>query len=366
MANNVFHGSDIEKIEELYGINKNKIINYSANVNPLGMPKSTKMALIDNINALEAYPDRDNVDIKKSLEKYSNVDLENIIIGNGASEVTKIVFEIINPKKTLIIGPTYSEYEKELKFISDEIEYFLLNEKEEFILNIDKLKNQLEDNFNLLVLCNPNNPTSSLIKRKEIEEIVGFCKEHNIFVFIDETYIEFIEDFSKINDYSAELVNNEKYDNLIVTRGVSKFFALPGLRFGYGMTNNKNIIKVANEKMNTWSVNSLVNHAVVSFCNDNEFFEMTNVLINNERNKIVERLNKIKNIKLYKPNANFVLIKILNERTSNVVFENALKHNLMIRNCESFYGLDDKFIRFCFLGTEENEKLLAFLEEEFK
>lgn len=360
-----FHGSDIEVIEKKYNIQKGKIINFSSNVNPLGLPKSCKDAIINNVDALENYPDRESNSLKELISNYSGCSIENIAVGNGASEVTKVFINIINPKKSLIIAPTYSEYEVELTRIGSDIDYFELKEQDNFKVKPDIIKNILNDNYDLLIICNPNNPTGTLIKQNDMLELVKYCKKNNIFVMVDETYIEFVENFATREIDSVNITNNDELDNLIVLRGISKFYSLPGIRFGYAITNNKSLLYKAESYMNVWSVNSLVEITIESIFNDKNFINASHKFMNTERQKILDRLLDIDNLEFFYPNANFVLVKILNNTTSQELFEKAIQKNMMIRNCESFQFLNNKFFRFCFLNTQYNDMLLNFLEEEF-
>ncbi len=363
--NTTFHGSDVEVVEKKYGINKEEIINFSSNVNPMGMPKSVRAELIENIDILEHYPDRENSLLKSSLSKYTSVDENLIAIGNGASEVTKSFINAIAPKKSLILAPTYSEYESELLAFGSKVEYFVLNEEKDFRIDLDELSVQLKNGYDLFIICNPNNPTSTFIDSNTLKEVTKICKQYNTYVMVDETYIEFVEGFFEGKVNSTSLISDENLSNLIILRGVSKFYSLAGLRFGYGMTNNKKLLEIVGESMNTWSVNSLVEVATVAFTSDKFFMDLSAKFIATERNKVVDRLLKLKSLKVFEPKANFVLVKILNEKTSTELFEKAISEKFMIRDCKSFNYLSNKFFRFCFLESENNDKLLDFLEKEF-
>ena len=157
------------------------------------------------------------------------------------------------PKHTLILGPTYSEYSRELSFSGSTQEYYHLQEERDFCLDIDDLCKTLENGYDFLILCNPNNPTSSAITQNELRKLIAFCAKHNIFVMIDETYVEFAPD---INEITAVPLTQE-FTNLMVLRGVSKFYAAPGMRLGYGVTGNMDFLAKMREKQTPWSLNSL-------------------------------------------------------------------------------------------------------------
>ena len=248
-----FHGSDIEKVCEIYGLRREDIIMFGANVNPLGLSEHVKEQLAGRLDILSSYPDRNYTSLCSTISEYCNIPAEFILPGNGSSELIALLIQERNPKHTLILGSTYSEYARELSFSGSTQEYYHLREEDNFVLNVDDLCHTLEGKYDFLILCNPNNPTSSAIKVNDLRRIVSFCNERNIFVMIDETYVEFAPDINEITAISL----TREFQNLMVLRGVSKFYAAPGMRLGYGITGNLEFLKKMKEKQVPWSLNSL-------------------------------------------------------------------------------------------------------------
>ena len=232
----VFHGSDIEKICAYYHLNKEDIVKFGANVNPLGLSASVKKEIAENIDLFSSYPDRDYVSLRNTIAAYCQIPAEFILPGNGSSELISLLIQERAPKHTLILGPTYSEYSRELSFSGSTQEYYHLQEERNFTLDVDDLCKILEKGYDFLIICNPNNPTSSAIMQEDLRKLIAFCAEKNIFVMIDETYVEFAPD---INAVTAVPLTRE-FTNLMVLRGISKFYAAPGMRLGYGITGNRN------------------------------------------------------------------------------------------------------------------------------
>lgn len=353
-----FHGSDLEKIEQFYGIKKEDITSFSANVNPLGISPMLRTTLSDKIDAITGYPDREYTSLRKSISTYCGSEIEHTMVGNGSTELISLFIQYIAPKHSIIIAPTYSEYEREISLTGGEYSYFFLEEKNNFIIDTDVLINRLTQEIDLLVLCNPNNPTSTTIKNKNMDVILQACKKHNIFCLVDETYAEFASDMEEVT--SIPLV--KEFDNLIILRGISKFFAAPGLRLGYAICSNLEVLKTINERKNPWTINTLAALAGEIMFKDTDYIRATKELINLERKRIWDILSTNRNLKLYPPTANFILVKILDSSiTSQQVFNTAIKKGLMIRDCSTFSGLDDSFIRFCFMSREKNDELLQVL-----
>ncbi|MDD3415069.1 MAG: histidinol-phosphate transaminase [Lachnospiraceae bacterium] len=355
-----FHGSDLEKIEKVFGIKKEEIISFSANVNPLGLSNKLRSTLALHLDAITSYPDREYASLRTTIGNYVGAEKEQIIVGNGSTELISLFIQFKHPKKTLILGPTYSEYEREISLGGGISLYFPLKEEDDFCLNISKLELQLNESIDLLVICNPNNPTSSAIKRDDLRKILDICKRNDIFLMIDETYIEFADEYEKIS--AVPLINY--YNNLFIIRGISKFFAAPGLRLGYAITGNSDLIKSINAKKNPWTINSLAEIAGTLMFTDTDYIRQTKELIHEERIRICKELKAIDGLTYYEPTANFVLAKILKESiTADFLFNQAIRNKMMIRNCCTFPFLDNQFFRFCFMKPDQNDQLLACIKE---
>ena len=357
----VFHGSDIEKICSYYHLNKEDIIKFGANVNPLGLSENVKKALAAHIDIFSSYPDRNYTSLRNVISEYCDIPADFILPGNGSSELISLLIEQKAPKKTLILGPTYSEYSRELSFSGSTQEYYHLQEHDDFSLDIEDLCHTLENgNYDFLILCNPNNPTSSAILQNDMRKILAFCEPRNIFVMIDETYVEFAPDISKITSVPL----TREFTNLMVLRGVSKFFAAPGMRLGYGITGNMKFLSKMKDKQTPWSLNSLGAYAGELMLQDSEYINRTRNLILSERDRLYKELQSIPEYKVFPAYANFLLLKIQKPGlTSSDVFESCIKKGLMIRDCASFQCLDGEFIRFCIMMPEDNSRLIQSLRE---
>lgn len=350
-----FHGSDLEQIEQIYGIKKEDIVSFSANVNPLGISPNLRQTLAEHLDAITVYPDREYASLRRCIAQYIRSNTENIIVGNGSTELISLFIQIEHPKKAMIVGPTYSEYEREIFLGGGTTHYYPLREKDNFCLNLSDFTEHLNESIDLLVICNPNNPTSSAITRAQMRQILDVCKQFDIFVMVDETYVEFADNAEELT--SVPLTNY--YNNIIILRGTSKFFAAPGLRLGYAVTGNHDLIKSINTRKNPWTINSLAVIAGELMFQDEAYIEQTKALISSERSRVYQQMEKCPDFKVYPPSANFLLAKILRDDiTSSDLFDRAIRQGMMIRDCSTFPFLDQKYIRFCFMSPEDNTRLL--------
>ena len=355
-----YHGSDLEKIEKVFGIKKEDIVSYSANVNPLGISHKLREVLSQHLDAITRYPDREYTKLRQCIADYTGAQMENIIMGNGSTELISLFIQTNHPKKAMILGPTYSEYERDINLGGGTCIYFPLKEENDFRMDVNALCQQLDDNLDLLVLCNPNNPTSSAITRREMRRILDACMEHGIFVMVDETYVEFAPDEKNVT--SVSLTNY--YSNLIILRGTSKFFASPGLRLGYAITGNRDVAKEINTRKDPWTINSLAEIAGQIMFQDEDYIRETKDLITSERARLYQELSSWDTVRVYEPQANFILVKILKEGVdAEMLFEHCIRKGMMIRNCSTFPFLDSQFIRFCIMSPEDNDRLLEAFRE---
>ena len=381
-----FHGGNIYKVFREKNIKE--ILDYSSNINPYGIPESLKKRITENLEVLERYPDPDYVELRQKLANLNKVNLSDIVLGNGATEIIFLFMKVINPKKILIVSPTFGEYERAVKAteISGdtvslsssngdnknienkkiEIEYFELKESDDFKLNIGNLKNELENKYDLLIICNPNNPTGKFLKLAQTEEILKECNKYDTKLFIDEAFIEFLADEMKESIINTE----ENKKNLFVTRAFTKFFAIPGLRLGYGMYFDKELEKKISEKKEPWSVNNIAEMAGLTVLDDTEYIEKTLKWIVEEKIYMYEKLNEISGIKVYETEVNFITGKIDEKLFSEglnvkVLREKMLEQGILIRNASNFKFLDERFFRLAIKDRESNDRVIKVLKGIF-
>ncbi|HEY9575040.1 MAG TPA: histidinol-phosphate transaminase [Lachnospiraceae bacterium] len=354
-----FHGSDLEKIEQIYGIKKESIISFSSNVNPLGISDYLKQTLGKELDKITSYPDRKYTALRESIGRYVCAPPEHIIVGNGSTELISLFIQEHNVKKALILGPTYSEYEREVGLDGGISLYYPLKEEDNFTINMQDFISHLDSSIDLLILCNPNNPTSGAINKKDMRKILSLCMETNTFVLVDETYVEFSPN---PKDISAISLTNS-YSNLAVLRGTSKFFAAPGLRLGYAVTGNEELKRRILTKQNPWAINTLAEIAGRIMFEDKDYQQKTYEFISHEKERLAKKLADIPHLKVYPSAANFFLCRIKKPSLSaSDIFDACIREGLMIRNCASFPFLDESYFRFCIMKKDDNDHLLSILK----
>ena len=355
-----FHGSDLEKIEEIYGIPKEDIVSFAANVSPLGISDGFIDAMKDRLRCIEKYPERDYGELRRAISGYCGVRADDIIVGNGSSELIGAVIRHKKEPKTLIVAPAYSEYERDVRIAGGEVHYFDLRESDDFRLDAAELADRADESFDLMIICNPLNPTSGAVKARDMRMILDRCEELGVICMVDETYVDFADAV-----FDASRLTSE-YKSLFVIRSMSKFFCAPGLRLGYALTSDRDIISGIDAVRDPWSVSSFAETAGAYMLNDGEYIDRVKEYIAGERQRVCDRLSGLrdKGIKYYAPEANFVLVRLPEHKISaDRLFETAIRKRMMIRDCSSFRGLDESYVRFCFMKREDNDRLLDLIEE---
>ena len=346
------HGGNIYKFQRE---GKRDILDYSSNINPLGVPESLKEAIKNNFDVLEKYPDINYVELRESIGKYNGVSRENIIVGNGATEVLFLYMKALAPKRALIVSPTFAEYERALKNIDSEIDYFSLDEireenKNYFDLDIERLKKE-SINFDLVVLCNPNNPTGNFLELEKIKDLNEFLKKNGTKLFIDECFIEFI---AKWENKTSKLLRNK---NIFILRALTKYFALPGIRLGYGISFDEDLIDKINSIREPWTVNAFADLAGKVILDDKEYMKKTDRWIIEERKNFVEKLKEIKEVEVFETYSNFILLK-LKTLTSEEFVKKMLDRGILVRDAKNFKFLNEKYVRIAIKDVEKNRKFI--------
>lgn len=335
-------------------------VHYEANLNPMGIPGSIKRALLSNIDNVHRYPTEYYANLRKAIAEYTGTAEDSIVFGNGSSDLIRLFAALVMPKKAIIPVPSSLEYGNVLSIYGCETEYYELKEADDFKPDISDFVSKLDSSYDMIILGNPNNPTSQIIERDDMETLAEVCKKLGIFLLIDEMYIEFTENYKELS--SVPLTTD--YDNIAVLRSVSKFFCVPGLRFAYAIMNNPDNMSIISITSTPNSISMLSAAACADVFKDDCYIEQSRSMIYTERNLIYSAMATNKNVKLYKPYGNYMLVKLLKKGvTSKKIAEHCKLKGIIIRTCEDFKGLDETYIRFCFMKPEQNDLLVNSILE---
>ena len=359
----VSHGGDVWGFSRKYNIPLEKVLDFSGPINFLGPSPKAVEAVKQYAKLIRFYPDPNPVELRMEIAKYvgQGVDEANIILGNGSIELIYMIAEVFPCNfKAVIPVPSFTEYEKAVLRVHGKAIFVQL--PGDFALETEKIKKAVTDDTRIVCICNPHSPSGRLFDKEAILDLVEFCHKKDILVSVDENYIE----FSDKCDEATMVGFVKKYENLFVIRSVTKFYGMPGIRFGYGIA-AESLIDELQTVRQPWSINTLAGYATLAAFKDTEFIENTKRTIAKEKAQFVKMLSEIGGLQVFPSETNFLLVKILNRKlTSTGLKELMGKEGILIRDCSTFVGLDDSFFRVTVRSSGENAKLTATLESVLK
>ena len=338
------HGGDIYNNKVEY--------DFSANTSPLGTPKAVKDAIIESAEYISAYPDPYCEKLIKAISSTENIHKDYIICGNGAAELIFNFASAICPKNALIVAPTFCEYENSLSSIDCNTEYFILSPDENFSPS-EKICEQINDSFDVVFICNPNNPTGKLFEKNLVKQIAQKCKSCNAFLFIDECFCDLTDnpDNNSFKDYLSD------FENVIILKAFTKSYGMAGVRLGYAMTSNKELLKKMSCVTQAWNVSTIAQNAGIAALSCMDFIDENRKIIKKEREYLTHNLKKL-GFEVFKSQTNFILFK------SNIdLYNELLKKEILIRNCGNFKGLDSSYYRCAIKNHEQNLEFILVLKE---
>ncbi len=330
-----------------------EFLDFSSNMNPVGPPEELVQLIIEAClkKVYKYYPNPNYEELKSVISDFEKVEsLNYVYVFNGASEALQTVFTYLKPETTILIKPSYVDYWRlAYTFSKNVIELSLIVENSKFKLPFEKLISVIRSfNKPLVILCNPNNPTGTLIKREIIQEIVMEISRRNGYLIIDESFMNFIENSQSFIKY----IN----DNLVIVKSYTKFFSIPGLRFGICISTLH-----LQDYLTPWRVNSIVDYALSKYLRLGKVEEFKSRTINFVKNEVSWMLSEFRRlgIRCFNSYTNFFIIKYFEKNLYNEL----LKRKIKIRNASSIPGLGEGYYRISIRDHEDNVKLIHTLED---
>ncbi len=337
----------------------NSEIEFRINCSPIKISSNLLKGLKINSKTLSTYPAPNSKGGVSILSKYLDLKEENLSILNGSSEGFFILPQVFKFKKSTIITPTFWEYEHSLSINKVEISFFELSSDTDFSLNEKEFEESIKKSDSIFI-CNPNNPTSTYIKKEVLISVARKFKD-KLFV-IDETYLLFSKDYEKetLNRIAA------KVKNILVISSLSKIFSIGGVRVGFCVSSKENIDLIKKYK-NPYSTNILAEKILPILLKNNSYINKTRAYVNNEKNRVYKKMTRLSWLKPFKPSANFILVKI---RNNNISLKELVKYldkrRIKIRVGSEFRGLSNRYFRFCIKTKRENDLLIKNLKNFYK
>ncbi|NLI12681.1 threonine-phosphate decarboxylase CobD [Pelotomaculum propionicicum] len=352
------HGGNVTRASLKYGIAEKDLVDFSANINPLGPSRKIDQAIKNKLGMISAYPDPDCLELKAALAEYLGIEKEHLLMGNGAAELIYLFVRVAGCKRALIPVPTFCEYSLSVLSQGGEVIEVAMDEKNDFSLPVAEIL-KLIPKVDLIFLCSPNNPTGKLAERETIELILDRSLSHGVMVMVDEAFMDFVPHRSSY----TMMPQVGRIKNLVVLYSLTKFFGIPGLRLG-SIAAPADLIKQMNSAKDPWNVNVLAQVAGIEGLRDQEHMLETNRLVRREKQYLFNMLQSMPGLRPIAGAANFILVDISGSGlTSGEITDLLGRRRIMVRDCHGFTGLAGRYIRLAVKTRPENELLLTAFRE---
>ena len=321
----VEHGGNAAALAEEFGFSLEDCLDFSANINPLGISQKLRACLTESIDWLIHYPDISYSHSRELLAHHHGLDKDNVLLANGAVEVFYECFSLPSPS-----------YEWNLADMLPALDSLTAGDA--------------------VLICNPNNPTGTLIRRTELEKLAEDLQERQIFLILDEAFMDFLdneEDYSFVSRLAT-------YPNAVVVRSLTKFYAIPGLRLGYALSCHPTCFEEIEGSRAPWSVNAMADQALPVLLEDLAYHQATKQWLRVERDFLFQGLTAFSQIRPVKPSVNYIFFEYLGQQDLR---QELRQRKIFIRSCQNYHDLTERHYRIAIRSHQENEQLLACLTE---
>lgn len=349
------HGGNVKFAARKSGRDESSIIDFSASINPMGMSPAAREAIINSMDSVQSYPDPEMPGLISALSAFHGIPPENLLAGNGSTELIYLIPRVLKPQKALIVAPAFSEYGAALKNAGSKVDYVELEMRDDFQPRIKSILDRLDGGYDMLWIANPGNPVGNVVPRQDMVRLVSEAERKGVFVVVDEAFI----DFSEADSVKDRALSSEK---LIVLRSLTKFYAIAGLRVGYLFGSEARVAEIDSQK-EPWSVNCLGEAAAVASLQDEDYRQATLALIRAERDFMFEAIDNIPLMRPFRPYANYIFVRLDSDMKASELCERMLKEEgLLVRDCSNFQGLDYRYMRVAVRKRAENIRLISAME----
>ncbi len=349
------HGADVLEAASKAGLKREDVLDFSSSVNPFGPSPKALEAVSASFGQIPSYPDSNSTALREAIARhYKGISRDNVVVGNGSTELIYLFAEAFMQKGdvALVPAPTFGEYESAVRRAGEKTKHVQLSR--DFRVDPSRFIRAMTGKAKVVFLCNPNNPTSTLTRTEDLTEIVKKALEKDVLVFLDEDFLEFVDK----SDELSLIGRINEFPNLFVLRSFTKIFGLTGLRVGYGIASTEIARILLNAKI-PWNLNCLGQAAAVTALDDDAHLKKTLNLVKAEKAFLLRELAQFKSFRVYPPDANFIFIDIRKTGfTAAQLKAKLLTYGLLIRDCSSFAGLDEYYIRVSVKTRIENGKLV--------
>ena len=344
------HGGNIRQMAVRCGCDPAEVLDFSANINPLGPPETLRAVISRAIGDLVHYPDPDCTDLVRILARRHDLAPDQILVGNGTSELLFALARVPRPCRVLLPVPSYVDYRVACQRAGLETVPFLLEEERDFRPDLPRLDRMLRPG-DMVVLGQPNNPTGVLVERGALLEMC--CRHPETLFLVDEAFAGFVDNYQSLAGAA---------DNLVVLCSLTKLYAIPGLRLGY-LVATARLCDAVRRQIAPWSVNSLAQAVGTCCLEEGAYLERTRALVAENRQRLHADLAALPGLRVLGGVANFLLVRLDRDEMDAPTLASELlrRHRIAIRSCEDYQGLDRRYFRVAVRSRTDNSRLVRAL-----
>lgn len=352
------HGGNIHAFARTRDVALERVFDFSASINPLGIPRRALTAYRHALSRIVHYPEPYAESLTASLATYHDLVPGAILVGNGSTQLIFLLARCLAAHRVLLIAPLFSEHETAFRLNGTRIDRLFLRPPA-FTCSLEQIREALGRGYDTLVLTNPNSPTGTALSREQIEELARLCQRARTRLVVDETFVDWIEEES-VKHLAARSAH------VIVLRSLTKFFAVPGLRVGYLIAHPRLVARLRRQ-LEPWSVNIVAQTVALACLQESEFAKRSRAFLRQEREWMFTRLARVQGLHPFPSRANFLLVRITAKGYDAPAIVRLLaEKNLLVRDCTNFPGLGEKFFRVAVRTRRENRRLLGTLRTLLK
>lgn len=353
------HGGNAGALAKRFGYLPEDCIDFSANINPLGISQKLQDCLLESIPSLAYYPDADYIRSRTYIARYHGQPADCVLIANGAVDIFYELARYFQPARLLLLSPTFMEYEKAFSQVGSEMLYHVLSGPDYQWNFTDILSSLLLlSEGDAVLICNPNNPTGSLVSAAELRKIAEFLAKRKVILIIDEAFVDFLENEQEYSFISSLQMS----PNSIVVRSLTKFHAVPGLRLGYAVTHHPACLPAIETNRPPWTVTAFADKAVPVILADKDYQEQTRQWLLEEKEFLFRGLSEFPELLVTEPAVNYIFFEC---RLAIDLRKALWRRKIFIRSCRNYHQLTERHYRVAVKGRDDNAKLLEALKDIF-
>ncbi|MBM4122286.1 MAG: threonine-phosphate decarboxylase [Nitrospira sp.] len=350
------HGGNVYEAARQGRRRLDQIVDFSASINPLGPSPRAIQAVRAELSRIVHYPDPDCTELRKALADHWRLPPNRFMIGNGSSELIYLLPLALSIRRALVVGPTFSEYERAVAVAEGRMIRVQAGRREQYQPPIGKVARAVQRdrlNVDALFFCNPNSPTGSVVQADEVLELAVLASRQGAWVIVDETFGEYC-------NQATILPQIARLPRLLVLRSFTKFYALPALRIGY-LAGPETLLRNLRDRQPPWSVNQVAQGAALAALQDATHARQSLAFMERERPRLARSLARLPGVAVFPSAANFLLLELPSGLSAAVCAKALRRQGLLIRDCSSVPGLNRRTVRVAVKLPGQNRRLVAAL-----